>query len=340
MKYKVVFDTNSIRNAESFSDFLGGRSDLERFIKVSEIFIPDLVIEEIKYQKLRHLISRRDSFLTNPFHYLLNLKKEDTENFDIDNWILDCAKKEKIPYKTISITKNNEDVFEKIKQLCVKNLPPFDENSDRGFKDAYIYFTIIEFLDKYKDENLFVITKDDRLRQALQKHIRIKVVADFDEFEKFNVDYFRSDYFVGRLKEEVNEDIKVENIENIWLNLEDNWVLKIVCDTKTYFVEVDFSSKEIIGSTDFNFSDAITNIGSSGSFSSTHSYIELIEDYINYFSNEEIQNLIKVASENDQIYRIADDEGVKNLFSTLYKAKQQIIPEDIKEKFDQYFKII
>ena len=248
MKYKVVFDTNSIRNAESFSDFLGGRPDLERFLKVSEIIIPDLVIEEIKYQKKKHLISKKYSFLTNPFHFLLNLEKEKVEKFDMDNWILELTNNEEIPYKIISLTKNKEDIFEKIKQLCLANEPPFDENSDRGFKDAYIYFTILEYLDKNKNNSIFVVTKDDRLRLALLRHSRIRIVTDYDEFEKFNVEYFRSDYFVSRLKEEVDKEITVDKIEGIWLNLEENWVLRIVYPEKNYFIEVDFSAREIISS--------------------------------------------------------------------------------------------
>jgi len=35
-------------------------------------------------------------------------------------------------------------VLEKIKELALKKLPPFEaaDNSDKGFKDAYIYFTV------------------------------------------------------------------------------------------------------------------------------------------------------------------------------------------------------
>ena len=59
---KVIFDTNSVRNTEP-KQFLGGRSELEKFAKVAELVFPDIVIEEIKNQKRRNLESKKDSFL-------------------------------------------------------------------------------------------------------------------------------------------------------------------------------------------------------------------------------------------------------------------------------------
>lgn len=338
MKYKVIFDTNSIRNAESVSDFLGGRADLERFLKVAEIIIPDLVIEEIKTQKRRHLISKRDSFLSNPFHILRKIDEKETKDFNINKWILELADKEKVPYTVISLS--GIGILEKIKNLCLENLPPFEQGSDKGFKDAYIYFTILEYLNTNKDKNIFLVTRDELLREALLKDNRIKVIKNFDEFDKNIDDYFRGDYFISRLKEEVADEIVKGSIEDIWLNTEGNWLMKIICTGKTYFVEVDFSSREIIDFNDFDFSTGITALVISRTFRDTHLGIDSIKEYIRYFSDEDIQNLLKAATENDQIYSIAEDEDVREFFMIIYKAKSQIISEDVSEKFKQYFKII
>ncbi len=52
MKYKVIFDTNTIRGPEpSHLEFFGGRNELNRFLNVSEIIIPDIVVDEIIQQK-------------------------------------------------------------------------------------------------------------------------------------------------------------------------------------------------------------------------------------------------------------------------------------------------
>ncbi len=335
MKYKVVFDTNSIRNAESVADFLGGRSELERFLRVSEIIIPDIVIEEIKNQKRKHLISKRDSFLSNPFHFLRKVDEEATKSFDIEKWILELAGVESLPYSVITLTRDN--VLEDIKKLCLGKLPPFEENSDKGFKDAYIYFTILEYLDNNGGENIFVVTKDDRLKMAFEGNARVSVVKDFVEFEKYIDTYFREEYFINRLKEEVSDNITADCIEEIWLNTEENWVIKLVCEEKTYLVEVDFSSREMIGFTDFNFAEGIAGLIISGSFSTTHYYIKVIEDYVRYFSDQEIQNLIEAATNNNQIYSIATDEDVKEFFVPLLEPKSQIIPDEIKAEFSKYF---
>lgn len=336
MKYKVVFDTNSIRNAESVAEFLGGRSELERFLKVSEIIIPDIVIEEIKNQKRKHLISKRDSFLSNPFHFLRKVGEDETKNFDIEKWILEHASAESLPYSTITLTTN---VLEDIKKLALGNLPPFDETSDKGFKDAYIYFTILEFLDSIEGENIFVVTKDDRLKFAFNDNARVTVVKDFDEFEKHIDAYFRDEYFINRLKEEISENITAECINEIWLNTEENWVIKLICDEVTHFVEVDFSSREIIGFTDFDFSVFVKELISSGSYSTTHSMVSSLSAYAKYLSDQEIADIIEASTDNSQIYSIATDEDVKEFFLSVYESKSQVITDkEVIFKFKQVFK--
>jgi len=338
MKYKVIFDTNFIRNAESALDFLGGRNDLERFSKVSEIIIPDIVIEEIKAQKRKHLISKRDSFLSNPFHFLRKIDIKETENFNIDEWILELVKNEKISYTSISLTENG--ILEKIKNMCLECTPPFEDGSDKGFKDAYIYFTILEYLTICKDRNIFLVTRDERLRTAFLRESRIKVIKGYDEFENYIDEYFKEPYFVSRLKEEIDEGIEQNHIEDIWLNLEENWVLKIVCNEKHYFLEVDFTSKEILRSVNFDFSELINKLITSGSFSATHEAVESLKDCTSFLTDENVQSLIEASVRNEQIYWIANDDDIKEFFGQLYQAKQQIIPEDIKELFNKYFKTI
>lgn len=338
MKYKVIFDTNSIRNAESLSDFLGGRPDLERFFSVSEIIIPDLVIEEIKAQKRKHLISKRASFLSNPFHFLRGVDEKATRDFDIDKWISELQSRENISYTPISLSEDG--ILEKIKKMCLDCIPPFEDSSDKGFKDAYIYFTILEYLASCREKNIFVVTKDERLKIALSKESRIKVINGYDEFENYIDAYFKEPYFISRLKEEIDDEIKKENIEDTWLNLEENWVLKIVCSSKSYFVEVDFASKEIIRFIDFDFSDAINKLVTSGSFSVTHEAVETLKECVSFLSDDDIRALLQAAAENEQIYWIAKDEDVKEFFGQIYQAKSQLISEEARALFQQYFEIV
>lgn len=335
MKYKAVFDTNSIRNAESIEKFLGNRDELERFLKVSEIILPEIVIDEIKAQKRRYLISKKDSFLANPFHTLRKIDKNKTAGFDIEQHIKNLLYGETISFTMIHLTRT--DVLEDIKKLCIGNIPPFEEGTDKGFKDSLIYFTIMEYLDTCDSDNIFVVSKDDRLAMAFKENSRVIIVKDYDEFEKYIDTYFREEYFINRLKEEVSENITADCIEEIWLNTEENWTIKLSCDENIYFVEADFSSREIIDFTDFNFAEGIAGLIISGAFSTTHYYITVIKDYVKYYSDQEIKNIIEAATNNNQIYSIATDEDVKEFFVPIFKVKSQIIPDEIKAEFSKYF---
>jgi len=336
MKHKVIFDTNSIRNAESASDFLGGRKELESFLKMAEIILPDIVIDEIKSQKRKHLVSKRDSFLSNPFHFLRKIDEEGTKNFDIETWISELVNNEKIPHTIIHLTREN--ALEEIRNLCLENCPPFDESTDRGFKDAYIYITVLDYLKTIGSERVFLVSKDGRLKQAFYGNTQVKVVANFEEFERNTGDYFRELYFIDKLKEELSEEIDPEYIQDIWLNINENWVIKVNTGLKVYFTEVDFSSREILNYTDEDFSKNIDGLKLSGSFGATHSHIAEVSDYDKYFSDQEIIDLVQAATENEQIYWIASDEDVKEFFNTIFQAKQQIIGDELRLSFMEKFK--
>lgn len=337
MRYKVIFDTNSIRNAESEKQFLGGRSDLERFAKVSDIIIPDIVVEEIISQKNKHFSSKKAAFLSNPFHSIMGLDIDRTKNCDIEAFVLKLAEEEPIPYTTI--TMQDKNILTEIKDMCLRHSPPFEENSDKGFKDTCIYFIVKQYLERQEGEKVFLVSQDERLQLAFNNDDRIRVVENYDEFEKYIDEYFKDPYFIERLREEISPDIAPECYEDSWLNVEENWVIRLKCGENKYYVEVDFSSKEIIGSIDRDFSDPLSRLVSSGSFSSTHSSIEELKGYVRYLSNQDIQNLIKAACDNSQIYSISTDEDVKEFFLSLYEAKLQILSDEIRDRFEFLFDV-
>jgi hypothetical protein len=210
----------------------------------------------------------------------------------MDAWIDELVEQEKIPYKVISLTKRKENILDEIKQLCLAGLPPFEDSTDKGFKEAYIYFTILEYLSSIKDGNLFIVTRDERLKMALEKHRRIKVVKDYEEFKSYDTEYFKSQYFIGRLKEAVDETIEASGINAIYLNIDKNWVLRVSIDgNKTYLIEVDFRSREIIDFTDEDYKDDINELINSPNFATTHACVNSLEGKINYFSDDDILNL-------------------------------------------------
>ncbi len=138
---KVIFDTNFVRNTKP-RQFLGGRVELEKFAKVAELVFPDIVIEEIKNQKRGRLEKNKTSFLSNPFHWLKNLDFDETKNFDIESHLSELEGNETLEYSVIKLS--DTSVLEQMKEMALKKLPPFEagDNTDKGFKDACIYFGI------------------------------------------------------------------------------------------------------------------------------------------------------------------------------------------------------
>lgn len=322
---KVIFDTNIIRNVD-INNFLGGRSELEKFMEVSEIIIPDIVLEEIKNQKRINLRSKKTSFMDNPFHWLIGLNKDETKSFDIEDYLNKSIENEIIKYQVIKIS--NYDIFSEILKLAINNEPPFEENSDKGFKDCYIYFSILEYLQSIPDKNIFVCCKDGRLTEALNKHPEIIVIKNYEDFFKHTIGKYQSSYFLEKLKSEMNLNIQKEDIVEFWVNINDNEVIKIVLDDEIYVVE--FDSGEIISNGNTNsYLPYIDSFINSTSFSATHSIVDILNLYVHFFTDNEIINLLQAVKDNNQISWIISDDDIKQFVTTLYDGKKSILPLEL-----------
>ena len=324
---KVIFDTNVIRNMEA-RYFLGGRSELEKFAKVAELVFPDIVIEEIKNQKKKNLEKSKSSFLSNPFHWLRNLDRDDTKNFDIESHISELETNETLQYSVIKLT--DYSVLEQIKELALKKLPPFEAggNTDKGFKDACIYFTTLEYLQSIPDKMIFVCCKDGRLKEAFEKHPNIIVIGSYDDFIQNSITRFCDDYFIEKLQSEVHPDINKEHIVDYWINTNENKVLLVEVDGEKYVVEVD--SGEIVAFEKVAvYSGVIDNFINAGAFAATHAAIEVLNPYIHFFSDDEILEILEAADTNNQIYLIIGDEDVKQFVSILYDRKKELLPAEL-----------
>jgi len=327
---KVIFDTNFIRNTEP-KQFLGGRSELEKFAKVAELVFPDIVIEEIKNQKRRNLEKNKTSFLGNPFHWLRKLDDDETKNFDIESHLTELEDSETLEYTVIKLS--DYSVLERMKELALKKLPPFEagENTDKGFKDAYIYLTSLEYLQTLPDKLVFVCCKDGRLKEAFKKHPNVIVIESFDGFIKNSITTLYDDYFIEKLKTEIHDDISKESIVDYWVNINDNRVLLIEIEGEKTVVEVD--AGEIVAFEKIDtYSKSIKSFIDTGSFATTHSVIEKLNSYLHFLSDDEILKIFNASLENDQIRMIITDGDVKHFISTLYHSKKGILPAELRVK--------
>ena len=327
---KVIVDTNIIYNNQ-IDTFLGGREELEKFSERATILIPEMVIDEIKSGKRRELLSERDKFLSNRFHSLMEMDEEETKNFNIEKLISELQDEEDIQYTTILL--KDSKVIEEMKVLALNNDAPFHKGSDKGFKDAYIYFTVLEYLQQptNTDEIIFFLTRDSRLKEAFKTEGQIRAIGSFDEFEQYDPTNLE------KLGEEIEVSISREDIKDTWLNREKNWIVEIRTDGKTVRVEVDSESGEAM---DHACTDAIEakiqNLINSDLFSATHTAIEKLEGYGKYFSHGQMRDLIEAAIENSQISRIAYDNDVKKFFSEIYEQLQEL-EQEIRDRFEEDF---
>lgn len=335
MREKVVFDTNTVRNTE-INNFLGGRIELERFLKVADIVIPETVIQEIKRQKRKSLSTNKNKFISNPFHKLVGLNEVDTKSFNVDNYIQKLIDEESIPFEVIDL--KNNDVLPQIKELALNKKAPFEsgDNTDKGFKDALIYFSVLEYLQEIPNKNVFVCAKDDRLKEALNKHQNIIVVETYEEFKLQSISQFFDDYFIEKVNTELDIAITKDNIIEYWHNIDDNKNVLIKIDDDEYVVEVD--SGEIVNSTNKNnFRNNIQNLINSPNFNKTDFYIGELQKYITLFSQEEISSLLSAAFNNTQIKWIMVKDELKQFFGPIYLSNKHLVEAEQQEFFKEIF---
>lgn len=325
MKEKVIFDTNTIRNPE-INKFLGNRKEIELFVQDADIIIPLTVVEEIKRQKRTKLKSNKDSFISNPFHRLREINEEETKAFDIDVYIEKLFDEETISFEIIDI--KNNDVLPLIKELAISKQPPFEpkDDTDKGFKDALIYFSVLEYLQEIPDKYVFLCAKDNRLGEAFKDNPNVIVVKDYEEFKQYSVSQFFDEYFIQKLKDELGFEINKNNIEEYWININENKVLLIQKDDEEYVVETD-SGEIIKWAKKTEYKDSIQTLISSNSFNQTDASVEVLIPFLEYFNDNEIKSILNASWENSQIRWIIYKTRIKELIGPLFENKKEIIDD-------------
>ena len=329
MKEKVIFDTNTIRSSPEADNFLGNRDELNCFLQDADIVIPEIVIQEIKRQKKKILESNRNKFLNNPLHTILDVNKATTKDFNVENYIQKLLKEEVIPFEVIDL--KNNDVLPKITDLALDKKPPFEDkdNTDKGFKDALIYFSVLEYLQEIPNKKVFVCVKDERLKEAFNEHDDIIVVENYEEFKEQSISQFFDDYFIEKVNEEIIEvDITKEHIVEFWNNINEKKIVLIKIEDTEYVIEVE--SNEIISTSSPElYKTNIEYLINARSFATTHSAIKELTPFIKYFSDEDILNILNASFSNEQIKWIIWDEEVKEFIGKLYKTKCRLVENDV-----------
>lgn len=250
----VFIDTNRICN-KGINSFFGDFEKYSRIANLAQVYIPSIVMEEIRTQKLRELERSLGQFKNNYFceHFKCDLNGIEDHVEEVIQGLYQNANNE-IEHIEYTLKKDPEHT-DNLKFLALKNHPPFDKNTDKGFKDAYIFLTIKQFLEGNEKIDVFLFTHDGRLKQAFEKDKRVTVLEEPDEYFSYRQEYFVSDYFLDVLRQgfsemdEVEEVIELtaDSVKDVVLDDDDNWVLSVNLEENGRFrVIVDFATKEII----------------------------------------------------------------------------------------------
>jgi hypothetical protein len=326
---KVIFDTNRLYNKQGTAFLAKNICNLKQFQKFSKIIIPDIVISELEHKYKRAFQEEKDKFVNTILNSFLS---HDADILSPEDKIANLKENESIAYDIIEL-KDSSVLFE-MKNLALKKEAPFKKNvkEDPGFKDAYLYFTVLEYLRTCTDKYIFLCTGDVTLKEAFEKHPNIKVIKDFEEFRREGGSFFYDEYFIGKLKESVHPNITAENIINYWENINGNYILLIEIEEEKFVVEVE--EREIIGYENINNYN-INDLINSRSFSMTHFAVATLDHFKNYFSDDEIINILEAVIENSQII---SDGDVQQFISDIFEPKKHLLNDDLKIKIQEFLK--
>lgn len=193
MKPKIIIDTNKARNDKGFDQLLGNRAEINNLAEKCDIILPSMVIDEIIHQKKKYFELSKQSFTGGQLYKRLpeETKAQIDAHLRFDEDAL--RKDQSIPFARIDIA-DKEAAFDEIQMLAINYEAPFavyslelgknkTDNADKGFKDAYIALTIVQYVNSLPDnEKVFVLVRDSRFEEYLDKNDRIICVPDLAGF--------------------------------------------------------------------------------------------------------------------------------------------------------------
>ncbi len=204
MKPKIIIDTNKARNDKGFDQLLGNRLEIEKFVEKCDIILPSMVVEEIIYQKKKYFEVLKQSLISGQLYKRLPSDTRDLIDTHLQFDESSLRNDQSIPYTVIDIA-DKESAFDEIQRLAINHEAPFevysvelgknkDDNTDKGFKDAHIARTIEQYVNLLAwDEKVFVLIRDRRLEEYLDRNDRIVCVSNFDDFNaRYHVPETRS----------------------------------------------------------------------------------------------------------------------------------------------------
>lgn len=291
----VIVDTNLARNENSFSRLLGNRSQLEKIAATARLIIPEVVIDEIVAQK-RLAFQKELAVLRRSGVLKLTVSPEEVlGSLSFDNIERKIRNDKSIPYTPLPLPPANY-VLPKLYEWALSHKAPFEEKSDKGFKDACIVASIEHYLESTEiDEGVVLCTDDNRM----------------------------ASYFKGR------QDIRVENDLSKAAGEETSNSIPENMGT----VEEQRPKKTVVKLSIID--SMISNLSNSPSFQTTHAIVKELSSHSQSLSGSQELLILKAALSNDQVSWILTDEDICDFIKPIFlRHKEELTDGDYKQFVD------
>lgn len=274
---------------------MGNRSQLEKIAATARLIIPEVVIDEIVAQK-RLAFQKELAQLRRSSVLRLTASPEIVlESLSFDNVEHDIRNDASIPYTPLPLPPASY-VLPKLYEWALSHKAPFEEKSDKGFKDACIVASIEHYLESVEiDEEVVLCTDDNRM----------------------------ASYFKGRQDIRVENDLSKAVRAETSYSIPDNMVLAEEQGPKKTVAR-----PSIIDS-------LIDDLSNSPSFQTTHKVIKELPDYFQSLSDSQELAILETALANDQVSWILTDEDICDFIKPIFlRHKEELTDKDYRQFVD------
>lgn len=305
-------DTNVIDNKGSAQYFLGGRSDLEKINRRADIGLPRVVYDEISRHICKYLINQKNSLRKNPHRHILKIEDCVIDNINPEQLVDDIAKDESIGYEIIDLVDENK-AYKEIYNHSIMGTPPFEKSGDKGFKDTLIAKTIDQYVLANPGRKIFLMTRDDRLKEYFNKNSRVLLINDYDDFDrKYSDDKLAEEGLMERVWDYLAENdfssLVNKHPDDRWLNHEGNIVVHF--NDKNLYLLIDSTAREPISSVNEDINETLISLEEVNSFANAHIAVAEIDGVFDYYNLENIKQIVRILTSNNQIYNIGKDDDI------------------------------
>lgn len=314
---QVIFDACTLFHIGTATFYSG---EIKKFHEHCDIFIPKVADAEFRLKRIKDLRKHYEQLSdTHKWtegsikRHIQDLYAGETEKYEIQ--IID--------YPTDS--KSRSELLQKLLDYAIYHKAPFsaeEKKGDNGFKDAFIYFTILDHLDQFDVPYVFVCTDDGRFISALKRHSRIKVIRNYGEFEKnslsLKVNKISVDELVNYLGIDPASRIIVRHYE---FNNKGNMVMHVSLrkgSTEGWLVEYDVNGREFSRSREVALvRDAFNAFRNSRSSARARNAISLLSEHTSLLSSSWVVEIERLAREREHIACLQDEKAVRDFFDDI-----------------------